>query len=262
MKCFCFLLGFLDLVLSDLSYGYQNLEYETWILTDQWSSAKQSLAVIDTQIEQDLYDLPLRITAAAEAILGSVSDTNHDYGSIVGLLVLGRIIRIFGGTQGATLDLNTILGSVVGPVFITTSYAASRVNRLRRPDQVVDCDLGQYANILQQYEVLLSLRETYSILDSEQDLPTYNNPGTTRHASEVLTPGLQPHVLKHTVRDFIAELKKSLACVLDKKTGASKELDRCLDLLGKAMERRLDLTGEYIDILNRIEVNNEKYNQV
>ena len=111
-------------------------------------------------------------------------------------------------------------------------------------------------------KVLLSLRETYSILDSEQDLPTYNNPGTTRHASEVLTPGLQPHVLKHTVRDFIAELKKSLACVLDKKTGASKELDRCLNLLGKAMERRLDLTGEYIDILNRIEVNNEKYNQV
>ena len=53
----------------------------------------------------------------------------------------------------ATLNLNTILGSVVGPVFITTSYAASRVNRLRRPDQVVDCDLGQYANILQQYEV-------------------------------------------------------------------------------------------------------------
>ena len=87
-----------------MSYGYQNLEYETWILTDQWSSAKQSLAVIDTQIEQDLYDLPLRITAAAEAILDSVSDTNHDYGSIVGLLVLGRIIRIFGGTQGGKLN--------------------------------------------------------------------------------------------------------------------------------------------------------------
>ena len=87
-----------------MSYGYQNLEYETWLLTDQWSSAKQSLAVIDTQIEQDLYDLPLRITAAAEAILDSVSDTNHDYGSIVGLLVLGRIIRIFGGTQGGKIN--------------------------------------------------------------------------------------------------------------------------------------------------------------
>ena len=84
----------------DLDYGYQNLEYETWLLNDQWSSARQSLTVIDTQIEQDLYDLPLRISAAAEAILDGVSDTNHNYGSIVGLLVLGRIIRIFGGTQG------------------------------------------------------------------------------------------------------------------------------------------------------------------
>ena len=92
----------------DLDYGYQNLEYETWFLSDQWCSAKQSLAVIDTQIEQDLYDLPLRISDAAEAILDGVSDTNHNYGSIVGLLVLGRIIRIFGGTQGGMTDANFI----------------------------------------------------------------------------------------------------------------------------------------------------------
>ena len=92
----------------DLDYGYQNLEYETWLLSDQWSSAKQSLAVIDTQIEQDLYDLPLRISDAAEAILDGVSDTNHNYGSIVGLLVLGRIIRIFGGTQGGMTKANFI----------------------------------------------------------------------------------------------------------------------------------------------------------
>ena len=106
------------------------------------------------------------------------------------------------------------------------------------------------------------MRETYSILDSEQELPTYNNPASPKHVSILLNPGLQPQVLKHNVKDFIAELKKSLACILDGKTGASKELDRCLDLLGKAMERRLELTDEYIDILNKIEVNSEKYNQI
>ena len=83
-------------------------------------------------------------------------------------------------------------------------------------------------------------------------------------------------------RDFVAELKKSLACVLDDKTPSSLDLDRyevsqnsvncsthpihyfsrCIDLIGKDMIRRLDLTAEYIDLLNKIEVLNEKFNYV
>ena len=37
---------------------------------------------------------------------------------------------------------------------------------------------------------------------------------------------------------------------------------RCIDLIGKDMIRRLDLTAEYIDLLNKIEVLNEKFNYV
>ena len=63
-------------------------------------------------------------------------------------------------------------------------------------------------------------------------------------------------------RDFVVELKKSLSCVLDRKTPSSKDLDKCIDLIGQGMEKRLDLTSEYIEILNRIEVVNDSYNNV
>ena len=49
------------------------------------------------------------------------------------------------------LSLTNALERVVGPTFITLSYAASRVQRLRRPE--LSCDLGRYAGVLRQYEV-------------------------------------------------------------------------------------------------------------
>ena len=57
-------------------------------------------------------------------------------------------------------------------------------------------------------------------------------------------------------------MKKSLRCVLDRKTGSSLELERCIELIADGMARRLDLTSEYIRIQNEIEVVDEKYNQV
>ena len=50
-----------------------------------------------------------------------------------------------------SLTALNVVQAVVGPVFVSTSYAASRVERLRRPG--LDCDLGHYAEILHQYEV-------------------------------------------------------------------------------------------------------------
>ena len=53
--------------------------------------------------------------------------------------------------------------------------------------------------IVETLQVLLSLRETYSVLGSPQQLPSYTSPGST-HAREVLSPRLQPEILKHNVR--------------------------------------------------------------
>ena len=115
--------------------------------------------------------------------------------------------------------------------------------------------------------MLLSLRETYFILSSSsyatEQLPSYNNPGSSsRHVSEGLSPGLFPSVLKHNVKDFTSELKKSLACVLDGKTGSSLNLERCIDIIGEGMIKRLSLTEEYIDTLNKIELLNQQLNYV
>ena len=49
---------------------------------------------------------------------------------------------------------------------------------------------------------------------------------------------------------------------MDRKTGSSLELERCIELIADGMARRLDLTSEYIRIQNEIEVVDEKYNQV
>ena len=94
-------------------------------------------------------------------------------------------------TSETEVTLTNALEKVVGPTFVTLSYAASRVRRLMRP--ALGCDTRLYAGVLGQYEVsvsgqwsvpgahivlqvLLSLRDTYSVLDWKQgaELPTYN----------------------------------------------------------------------------------------
>jgi len=243
-------------------YGLEQLQQESWLLNEKLRTTEESLRIVDAQIDQDLDSLSIRINEVAQDILDDTNENNHQYGSIVGLIALGRVIRLFGSAQSVTaITILNLLETVVGPVFTTASYAASRVEKLRTTD--LGCDINQYVHVLQQYEVLLSLRDTYSILNSYQaELPSYNNPGFSGHAGELLSPGLQPELLKHNVRDFVVELKKSLSCVLDKKTPSSKDLDKCIDLIGHGMETRLDLTSDYIEILNRIEVVNDSYNDV
>jgi len=243
-------------------YGQNNIHQQHSALSNELTAIKHSLAVIDSSLEQDLYELPGLINQAAEDILQGIRDTNHDYGSIVGLIAAGRLLGTLASTQSETeVTLTNALERVVGPTFVTLSYATSRVNRLRRPE--LGCDLRLYSGVLGQYEVLLSLRDTYSVLHSRHggETPTYNSASLTNsHAAELLTPGLQPDILRHNVRDFVSELKKSLACVLDGKTASSLTLDRCIDLIGKEMLRRLELTSEYMRALNMLEITNESFN--
>ena len=128
----------------------------------------------------------------------------------------------------------------------------------------VNCDLTAYRSILSQYGVITSLRDTYASLSNNEyssNQPAYGSTDTRKpHAGELLGPGLQPCVLKHNARDLGTELRNSLTCVLDGSTASSKALSRCINLLVDAVNRRLDLTQQQIDISGRMESVNEKLN--
>ena len=135
-----------------LDYSYDSAQYHTWLLNEKLGLTRETLAVLDSKIEEDIYNLPDKIVTAGEDILADIRDTNHDYGSIVLLITLGRVIRIAGAVQGVTtVTLETILGTVLGPSLISASFAASRVNRLRRPE--LGCDANSYVRVFRQYEV-------------------------------------------------------------------------------------------------------------
>ena len=76
-----------------LDYSQQDLESTYWHLNDKLTTIEQSLAIIDAQIEQDLHELPGRVNEVAQDLLDTINKDNHDYGSIVALIAIGRIIR-------------------------------------------------------------------------------------------------------------------------------------------------------------------------
>ena len=146
-----------------LDYSYDSSQYHSWLFNEKLELTRETLAVLDSKIEEDIYNLPDKIVRAGEDILADIRDTNHDYGSIVLLIALGRVIRIAGAVQGVTsITLETILGSVLGPDLISASFAASRVNKLRRPE--LGCDVNSYVTVFRQYEVNIGLIMTLMIL--------------------------------------------------------------------------------------------------
>ena len=143
-----------------LDYSYDSSQYHSWLYNEKLALTRETLAVLDSQIEGDVYNLPDKIVRAGEDILADIRDTNHDYGSIVLLIALGRVIRIAGAVQGVTsITLETILGSVLGPDLISASFAASRVNKLRRAE--LGCDVNSYVRVFRQYEVTVGIFMCY-----------------------------------------------------------------------------------------------------
>jgi len=123
------LLIFAILVKERMSdYGLEQLQQESWLLNEKLRTTEESLRIVDAQIDQDLNSLSIRINEVAQDILDDTNENNHQYGSIVGLIALGRVIRLFGSAQSVTaITILNLLETVVGPVFTTASYAASRV---------------------------------------------------------------------------------------------------------------------------------------
>ena len=74
-------------------YSQQDVQSSYWHLNDKLVAIEQSLAIIDAQIEQDIHELPVRVNDVAQDLLDQINTDNHDYGSIVALIALGRVIR-------------------------------------------------------------------------------------------------------------------------------------------------------------------------
>ena len=84
-------------------------------------------------------------------------------------------------TSETEVTLTNALEKVVGPTFVTLSYAASRVRRLMRPE--LGCDLRLYAGVLGQYEVSISVM--FSTRDSHRVT------GAALPAGHILRAGLE-----------------------------------------------------------------------
>lgn len=78
------------------------MQQESWLLNEKLRTTEESLRIVDAQIDQDLNSLSIRINEVAQDILDDTNENNHQYGSIVGLIALGRVIRLFGSAQSGT----------------------------------------------------------------------------------------------------------------------------------------------------------------
>ena len=85
-------------------------------------------------------------------------------------------------TTETEVTLTNILEKVVGPTFVTLSFAASRVRRLMRPE--LGCDPGQYAGVMAQYEVSGG---QWSV----PGLGSHRVTGPALHAGHILCAGLE-----------------------------------------------------------------------
>ena len=56
-------------------YGVESVEVGARLAT-----VEQTLSILDTGLEEALYQLPSRISSAGEDILSSIRGDNHDYG--------------------------------------------------------------------------------------------------------------------------------------------------------------------------------------
>jgi len=214
------LLGLCCVGHADLGYSLQSLQHERWLLAEKLNLNRESIPLLDAQVEYQVAALPGKISQAMEDISNGIQETNHEYGGIVSAIVVGRVIRILSATIADTaITAGDVLLNVVGPAFLSASFAASRVARIMNPN--IECNLSGYHNILSQYRVLTSLRSTYSTLGRPQPqkyseiLPTYGSQAPSQpNAGESLSPGLQPCVLKHNARDGRTSFKVCTYCFI------------------------------------------------
>lgn len=258
---FCFAL--LTLNCSTGDKGYQQAgSNKRWQLVQELREAQAAVTLLDQHLDRQLASLPKKIIDAVNSIMQARQDSNHEFAYVASGIALGRIIRNAGLLiNTATITTATAL-NVIGLSISAGAFGASRAVNVVNPN--LGCGIVDYNSVLEQYEVLTVLRETYSGIGRQQTyqsqagppagypqpLPGYQSRSYQDHSGLSLPASLQPQVLAYTAQDFGSELKSRLGCLLDGKTA----LERCIDNTVEAMEKRLTATQELINISQKLEI--------
>ena len=112
-------------------YGKQSSQQEVWLLNEKLKLTRESISLLDAQINYQVSTLPSKINQAMEDIISSIQTTNTQYGGIVTAIVVGRLIRILASTiEDTDITPGDVLATVVGNSIVSASFAASRVARV------------------------------------------------------------------------------------------------------------------------------------
>eukprot|EP00090_Calanus_glacialis_P008538 TRINITY_DN16886_c0_g1_i2.p1 TRINITY_DN16886_c0_g1~~TRINITY_DN16886_c0_g1_i2.p1 ORF type:complete len:147 (-),score=31.61 TRINITY_DN16886_c0_g1_i2:451-891(-) len=142
MLGFTLVLVLLNLAQGDLDYNTQSLQQERWLLNEKSKLTRESIALLDAQVNYQVSALPGKINQAMEDITSGIQTTNQQYGGIVTAIAVGRLFRIFAGTVADTMiTAGDVLATVVGPSLLSASFAASRVARVGAARQFDKSDL-------------------------------------------------------------------------------------------------------------------------
>ena len=194
---------------------------------------------VDSQLAYHLHHLPLTISETRSTIFARIRKDNHVYLTMLAGIGGGRVLNTFAAQSGASSysfsDVLTVTGQSLG----TGAFSSFRVAKLVNPRQV-NCGVKEYNHAWSQFPQLANMEKTYKPLQSLG----CNSP----FAHQVLAPSLLPDVAKGRVIRLMAELRKSVACLLVEKEG--KKLDRELNLLKNTMIRRLQVTERIMETSN------------
>ena len=114
-----------------LGYSTQSLQQESWLLNEKLKLTRESIALLDSQVNYQVSALPGKINQAMEDIISGIQTTNNQYGGVVTAIAVGRLIRILAGTiEDTQITAGDVLATVVGPSLLSVSFAASRIARV------------------------------------------------------------------------------------------------------------------------------------
>jgi len=218
-----------------------------WQLVQELLEAQDAITLLDKHLDQQLAGLPKKVIDAVASTMKARQESNHEFATITSGIALGRILRNWGTLiNTATITTATVL-SIIGSSISSAAYASSRAVNIVNPN--LGCGILDYNSVLERYEVLTVLRETYSGIGGSK--PSYHGQSQYQgHSGLNLPASLQPQVLAYTAQDFGNELKSRLSCLLSGDTA----LERCIDATVEAMEKRLDATQELINIYQKLEL--------
>ena len=116
-----------------LGYGTESLQQEKWLLDEKLRVTRESISMLDSQVEYQVASLPSKINQAMDDIISDIEMTNIRYAGIVAAIATGRLLRIYGAfIDDTNITPGDILSTVVGGPLLSASFAASRLARVKQ----------------------------------------------------------------------------------------------------------------------------------